>query len=186
MAKFIVIKDIAILDRGVDNIERFVAIDGVNVDDYGSLDPISLKAVKRSLSAEAVKLGATRINQSDCIDISSGGVEASDDMIVAFNGGDITYTSMQSGFAIEKFMIQQHLLLPASKFRVPRVTINNLYPCASIDDMLNTTKDIIRFLPSPITALDISNIIEMILEESRIIYFTKDEKEIVLSNMSIE
>jgi len=184
MAKFIVIKDIAILDRGIGNRDRFLAIDGVNVDDYGSLDPISLKAVKKSLSAEAVKLGATRIDQSDCIDISTGGIEASDDMIVSFNGGDVTYTSMQSGFAIEKFMIEQNLLLLASKLRVPRVTINNLYPSALVDDVLATTRDILHFLPSP-TTLDISNIIEMILEESRIIYFTQDEKEIVL-NKSIE
>ncbi len=184
MAKFIVIKDIAILDRGVGNRDRFLAIDNVNVDDYGSLDPKSLKAVKRSLSNEAVKLGATRINQSDCIDISSGGIEASDDMISAFNGGDITYTSMQSGFEIEKFMIKYNLLLPASQFRVPRVSINNLYPCASVDDMINKTREIISFLPSP-TLEDISNIIEIILEESRVVYFTQDEKEIVL-NKSIK
>ncbi len=181
MAKFIVLKDIAILDRGVGNSNRFVAIDGVSVDEYGSLDPISLKAVKRSLSNEAVKLGATRINQSDCIDISSGGVEASDDMILAFNGGDITYTSMQSGFAVEKFMIEHNLILPASKFRVEREMINNLYPSASIENMMYTTQNIVSFLKSP-TREDIENIIEIVLEESRIVYFTQDEKETVLNN----
>ena len=181
MAKFIVLTDIAILDRGVGTSNRFVAIDGVNVDDYGSLDPISLKAVKQALSKEAIKLGATRINQSNCIDISSGGIEASDDMIAAFNGGDVTYTSMQSGFAMEKFMIQNTLLLPASKFKVPRVTTNNLYPSASVDDVVQATKNISNFLPSP-TKETISNIIEMILEESRVVYFTQDEKESVLNN----
>ncbi len=182
MAKFIVLRDIAILDRGVDNINRFVAIDNVSVDNYGSLDQISLKAAKRALSNEAVKLGATRINKSDCIDISSGGVEASDDMIVAFNGGDVTYTSIQSGFAIEKFMIENNLIIPASQFKVPRVTINNLYPSGSLEDILQATKNISRFLPS-FTKTEIVDIIELILQESRIVYFTQDEKEIVLNNI---
>ena len=111
MAKFIILKDVAILDRGVGNENRFVAIEGVSVDNYGSLSPQSLKAAKHSLSNEAVKNGAARINQSDCVDMT-GSFEASDDMIVAFNENDIIYTSLQSGFAIEKFMIQNELLVP--------------------------------------------------------------------------
>jgi ribosomal 50S subunit-recycling heat shock protein len=114
MAKFIVSKDIAILDRGVGSENRFVAIEGVSVDEYGSLSPQSLKATKRALSNEAVKNGAVRINQSDCVDMS-GGLEASDDMIIAYNENDIIYTSLQSGFAIEKFMIKNELLIPAKK-----------------------------------------------------------------------
>ena len=116
MAKFIVLKDIAILDRGVGEDNRFVAIEDVSVDEYGSLSPQSLKAAKRALSNEAVKNGATRINQSDCVEMSNS-LEASDDMIVAFNGDDIIYTSLQSGFAIEKFMIKNKLLIPAKKIK---------------------------------------------------------------------
>ena len=116
MAKFIVVKDIAILDRGVGEDNRFVAIEGVSVDDYGSLNPTSLKAAKRALSNEAVKNGAVRINQSDCVDMSSG-LEASDDMVVAYNENDIIYTSLQSGFAIEKFMIRNELLVPSKKVK---------------------------------------------------------------------
>ena len=112
MAKFIVLKDIAILDRGVGEQNRFLAIDGVNIDEYGALDAKSLKAAKRALSNEAVKNGAIRIHQSDCVDMSSS-LEASDDMIVSFNGSDIIYTSIQSGFEIEKFMIHNKMLIPA-------------------------------------------------------------------------
>ena len=100
MAKFIVLKDIAILDRGRGEENRFVAIDGVTVDDYGSLSPESLLAAKRALSQEAVRKGAVRIHESNCVDMGSGGLKASDDMVVAYNGGDIVYTSLQSGFAI--------------------------------------------------------------------------------------
>lgn len=116
MAKFIVLKDIAILDRGVGSENRFTAIEGVSVDEYGSLSPKSLQLAKRALSNEAVQNGAVRINQSDCVDMS-GGTEASDDMIVAFNGNDIIYTSLQSGFAIEKFMIHNELLVPESNVK---------------------------------------------------------------------
>ncbi|HIP02092.1 MAG TPA: hypothetical protein EYG75_01095 [Campylobacterales bacterium] len=116
MAKFIILKDIAILDRGIGETNRFLAIEDVSVDEYGSLSPQSLKAAKRALSNEAVQNGAVRINQSDCVDMSEG-LEASDDMIVAFNGGDIIYTSLQSGFAIEKFMIKNELLVPEGKVK---------------------------------------------------------------------
>ncbi len=116
IAKFIILKDIAILDRGVGTENRFVAIEDVSVDEYGSLSHESLKAAKRALSNEAVKNGATRINQSDCVDMSRG-LEASDDMIVAYNGNDIIYTSLQSGFAIEKFMIKNELLIPEGKVK---------------------------------------------------------------------
>jgi hypothetical protein len=116
MAKFTVIKDIALLDKGVGEINRFVAIEGVSVDEYGSLTPHSLQLAKRALSNEAVRKGAVRINQSDCVDMS-GGLEASDDMVMAFNGGDIIYTSLQSGFAFEKFMIQNELLVPETKLK---------------------------------------------------------------------
>ena len=117
MAKFIILKDIAILDRGVGNENRFVAIEDVTVDEYGSLTPQSLKAAKRALSNEAVKNGAVRINKSDCVDMGSSNLEASDDMIVAFNENDIIYTSLQSGFAIEKFMIKNELLVPENKVK---------------------------------------------------------------------
>ncbi len=116
MAKFIVLKDIAILDRGVGSKNRFTAIEGVNVNEYGSLSPNSLQLAKRALSHEAVLNGAVRINQSDCVDMSEG-LEASDDMIIAFNENDIIYTSLQSGFAIEKFMINNKLLNPEKKVK---------------------------------------------------------------------
>jgi hypothetical protein len=114
MAKFIISKDLALLDKGVGESNRFIAIDGVEVDEYGSLSPQSLQLAKRALSNEAVKKGAVRINQSDCVDMS-GGLEASDDMVMAFNGGDIIYTSLQSGFAFEKFLIKNELLVPETK-----------------------------------------------------------------------
>ena len=116
MAKFTVVRDIALLDKGVGESNRFVAIEGVQVDEYGSLSQQSLQAAKRALSNEAVRKGAVRINQSDCVDMS-GGLEASDDMVLAFNGGDIIYTSLQSGFAFEKFMIETELLVPEIKLK---------------------------------------------------------------------
>lgn len=111
MAKFRVSKDIAILDKGIGESGRFIAVEGVNIDNYGALSTASLKAAKRALSNEAVKNGATRIHQSDCVDMSTN-LDASDDMIIAYNGGDIIYTSIQSGFAIEKFMIKNKILVP--------------------------------------------------------------------------
>jgi ribosomal 50S subunit-recycling heat shock protein len=116
LAKFIISKDIALLDKGVGERNRFVAIEDVDVDEYGSLSPQSLQSAKRALSNEAVRKGAVRINQSNCVDMS-GGLEASDDMVMAFNGRDIIYTSLQSGFALEKFMIQNELLVPETKLK---------------------------------------------------------------------
>ncbi|GEM_PF-5708820 len=179
MAKFIVLKDIAILDRGRGEENRFVAIDGVTVDEYGALDARSLEAAKRALSNEAVRRGATRIHQSNCVDIDSGGVEASDDMVVAYNGGDIVYTSLQSGFAIEKFMIMNYLLLPAKKFQVPRISINGKYPAASAHDVLDCAEEIVRFLPSPSVA-EVRGVIDMILNESRVAYFSASDEDAVL------
>ncbi len=179
MAKFIVLKDIAILDRGRGERNRFVAIDGVEVDDYGSLSPASLEAARKALSNEAVRLGATRIHQSNCVDIDSGGLEASDDMIVAYNGGDIVYTSLQSGFAIEKFMIQNFMLLPATLFRVPRITVEGRYPAASAHDVRDAAEEIVRFLPRP-TQEEIAGVVEMILEESRVVYFTPEDEAAVV------
>jgi len=179
MAKFIVLKDIAILDRGRDEENRFVAIDGVRVDDYGSLAPQSLEAAKRALSNEAVRKGATRIHESNCVDMESGGLEASDDMVVAYNGGDIVYTSLQGGFAIEKFMIMNYLLLPATKFQVPRIELEGRYPAASPHDVLEKAEEIVRFLPSP-TLHEVRGIIEMILEESRVVYFTPEDEAAVV------
>ncbi len=184
MAKFIVLKDIAILDRGLgrDQKERFVAIDGVEVDDYGSLSPQSLQAAKRALSSEAVQAGATRIPQSNCIDIGDGGYLASDDMIVAYNGGDIVYTSLQSGFAIEKFMISHYMLLPAKVFQVQRIEIKGNYPGAYIDDVLGRAEDIVRFLPSP-SKKEVYSVIDMILQESRVVYFSESDKQNVLARL---
>ncbi len=184
MAKFIVLKDIAILDRGRgrDQKERFVAIDGVEVDDYGSLSPQSLQAAKRALSVEAVQAGATRIPQSNCVDIGDGGYLASDDMIVAYNGGDIVYTSLQSGFAIEKFMIQHYMLLPARLFEVKRIEIKGNYPSAYVDDVLEKADEIVRFLPSP-SKEEVYNVIEMILQESRVVYFSEADKHSIVAKL---
>jgi hypothetical protein len=179
MAKFIVLKDIAILDRGRGEENRFVAIDGVSVDEYGALSARSLQSAKRALSNEAVRAGATRIHESNCVDIDSGGSEASDDMVVAYNGGDIVYTSLQSGFAIEKFMIMNYLLMPATKFQVPRISVDGQYPAASPHDVLETAEEIVRFLPSP-SLHEAREIIEMILRESRVVYFTHEDVEAVL------
>ena len=179
MAKFIVLKDIAILDRGHEEENRFVAIDGVVVDDYGSLDEQSLQAAKRALSAEAAKHGAVRIHQSNCVDMGESDLEASDDMVVAYNGGDVTYTSMQSGFAIEKFMIANHLLMPSSMFQVPRISVDGRYPSASAHDVLEVAEEIVRFLPSP-TRDEVIGVIEMILQESRVVYFSHEDEEAVL------
>ncbi len=182
MAKFIVVKDIAILDLGAGEKNRFTAIDGVEVDEYGSLSKESLAAAKRALLNEAVQKGASRINQSNCVDIESGGAEASDDMIVAYNGGDVVYTSLQSGFEIEKFMIKNHLLIPASKFSVPRVTIMGKYPSASVYDVLESAEEIVRFLPKP-TRKEARAVIDMILQESRIVHFDYEDEEAVLRKL---
>ena len=179
MAKFLVVKDIAILDRGRGEENRFTAIDGVTVDDYGALSPESLWAAKRALSLEAVRKGAVRIHESNCVDIGSGGLEASDDMVVAYNGGDVVYTSLQSGFAIEKFMIENFMLMPATKFRVPRIEMEGRYPAASPHDVAEAAEEIIRFLPSP-ARHEVRDVIEMVLEESRIVYFTPEEEAAVL------
>ncbi len=182
MAKFIVLKDVAILDRGRGEANRFVAIDGVEVDEYGALSVQSLEAAKRALANEAVRAGAKRIHQSNCVDIEHGGLKASDDMVVAYNGGDIVYTSLQSGFAIEKFMIREHLLMPATMFRVPRISVEGRYPAASAHDVLEAAEEIVRFLPSP-TEREAHEVIEMILEESRIVYFTPEDEAAVLRRL---
>ena len=182
MAKFIVTNDIAILDKGAGEENRFLAIDGVVVDEYGSLSKESLEIAKRALSNEAVRKGAVRINQSNCIDIQNGGLKASDDMIVAYNGGDVVYTSLQSGFEIEKFMIKNHILMPSSKFIVPRVSILGKYPSASVYDVLEAAEEIIRFLPSP-TKNEARAVIDMILNESRIVHFDYEDEEAVLGKL---
>jgi len=87
---FIILKDTAVIDLGYEHEgdNRFIIIDGVGVDNSGALSPESLALCKRALSTEAVKQGATRIHQSDCVDITNGGAEASDDMVRAYNAGD--------------------------------------------------------------------------------------------------
>ncbi len=182
MAKFIVLSDIAILDRGRRELNRFMAIDGVTVDEYGALDASSLEAAKKALASEAVRQGAVRIHQSHCIDIESGGLEASDDMVVAYNGGDVVYSSLQSGFAIEKFMIRNFMLLPATMFRVPRIETEGRYPAASVRDVAETAEEIVRFIPSPARS-EIIRVIDMILEESRVGYFTPEEYAAVLRRL---
>ncbi len=182
MAKFIVLHDVAILDRGPGEENRFVAIDGVEVDEYGALSPKSLQAAKKALWAEAVRKGATRIPESLCVDIDSGGVEASDDMIVAYNGGDIVYTSLHSGFAIEKFMIMNYLLLPATQFQVPRIALNGKYPAASADDVLERAEEIVRMIPSP-TRAQARAVVDMILRESRIAWFSASAEDAVLRQL---
>lgn len=181
MAKFIVVSDIAILDRGIGTEPRFTAIEGVTVDGYGALSKESLSLAKRALSNEAVKNGATRINQSNCIDLESGGIEASDDMIAAYNGGDVIYTSLQSGFAIEKFMILNHLLLPAELFKIPRIEIDGHYPAASVADVLESVEEITAYLPSNPTSREYEQLIDIILQESRIIYFSDTSIQAVLA-----
>lgn len=113
MAKFEVVRDIAILDKGVDTIDRFVSIEDIEVDRLGRTKDIEV--IKKALSSLAVQEGATRINLSNCVDISEGGAVARDDQILVFNGGDIIYTSLQSGLSYEKFMIKEGLLIPLKK-----------------------------------------------------------------------
>jgi hypothetical protein len=87
MKKVRIVKDFAILDKGVGEKNPFVIIEGAVVNADGSLaDP---QLGRKVMSNEAVRKGATRINASDCIDTSTGGSEAYDDKVVAFNGGDI-------------------------------------------------------------------------------------------------
>jgi hypothetical protein len=181
MAKFIVVADIAILDKGPEeNSSRFVAIEGVNVDEYGSLDKRSLDAVKKALSLEAVKRGATRINQSDCVDLSTGGAQASNDMIAAYNGGDIIYSSAEYGFEIEKFMIHEKLLIPANKFKVERISKNGHYPSASAQSVADAVKNISEYFPIN-SYKEFHKIIDSILQESHIVYFTNEDSNEVIN-----
>jgi hypothetical protein len=87
MKKVKIVKDFALLDKGIGEENPFVIIEGAVVNDNGSLaDP---QLGRKVMSNEAVRKGATRINASDCVDITTGGSEAYDDKVIAFNGGDI-------------------------------------------------------------------------------------------------
>ena len=78
-------EDFALLDKGLEERNPFVLITDVEVDDNGELvDPL-LGA--RVMSNEAVRKGAIRINQSDCVDMDNA-LEAYNDQVVVFNGGD--------------------------------------------------------------------------------------------------
>jgi hypothetical protein len=87
MKKVKIVKDFALLDKGIGEENPFVIIEGAVVNDNGSLvDP---QLGRKAMSNEAVRKGATRINASDCVDITTGGSEAYDDKVIVFNGGDI-------------------------------------------------------------------------------------------------
>jgi len=87
MKKNVVIKeDFGLLDKGAEETNPFVLITGLKVDDNGeAIDPL-LGA--RVMSNEAVRKGAVRINESDCVDIDNA-LEAYNDKLLVFNGGDI-------------------------------------------------------------------------------------------------
>ena len=100
------VKDIAILDRGYGEENRFVAIEGVEVDENGQfvrgIDPGKIMA------DEAVRKGATRIPHSNCVDTSGGGVLSADDRILYFNGGEVYYASEKS--ELDRFLLKEGLL----------------------------------------------------------------------------
>ncbi len=101
-----VAEDFALLDRGPEEENRFVVIENVKVDENGHF--VGGIDTHRILSSEAVKKGATRIEHSDCVDISGGGQIAANDKILYFNGGDKMLTDPDAPMTI--FLEREGLL----------------------------------------------------------------------------
>ena len=100
------VKDFALFDKGIGEENRFVVIEGVDVDEnghfVGGIDP------EKILADEAVKNGATRIPHSNCVDATGGGIVSADDRILYFNGGDAYIPSEES--EMDRFLIKEGLL----------------------------------------------------------------------------
>ncbi len=62
MARFVVKRDVGILDRGEGTENRFVAVLGVEVDEKGSLSAESFQKVAGVMSLEAVKNGELNLS----------------------------------------------------------------------------------------------------------------------------
>jgi len=87
MKENVVIKqDVMLLDTGSENRNPFVLVTGVEVDDTGSL--VDKDLASKAMASEAVQRGATRINNSDCVDLG-GDLSPYNDEVVVFNGGDV-------------------------------------------------------------------------------------------------
>ena len=89
-----VLVDTLVLDRGLGENPRFVAIvsEGSElVGDNGATTQLGHELAKKALDTEAVKAGATVISESGCIDGGGDVEEYSDDMVLAFNAGDVIF-----------------------------------------------------------------------------------------------
>jgi len=186
MAHFTIIADTAILDKGEvkkKDEEQFLAISNVNINDEGSLSPESMALVKKALSNEAVKMGATRINESDCVDISSGGIEASDDSIYSYNMGDIIITSKHHCSKIEKFMIKEGILVPSSMLKVRQKHTTNAGVVSTSFNINEQYKPFImgvidimrRQLSYSASSRWVLELIELMFERSGLVTFSKED-----------
>jgi len=100
-------KDFAVLDRGAEEKNRFIVIEDVKVNDEGKL--VGGIDAGKIMSNEAIKNGATRINHSDCVDISRGGAKSFNDNITYYNGGDKYDTQTAIPEKID-FLVKEGLL----------------------------------------------------------------------------
>ena len=92
MAKYTVVEDMAILDLGKEEDNRFFVLENPNIDETGSPDKDTLKRAKEMMLTQC------------------GNADRFNDSMRYFNEGDIIYTSYASGRAIEKFMIETEVL----------------------------------------------------------------------------
>jgi len=114
MARFVIERDIAVLDRGEGADNRFVAVDGVEVDEVGALHADSFKIVANVMSQEAVKNGAKVISENDCVAVDGAGASV-DDRVWAYNGGDVIYDTYENASDIRKFLMDNYLLVAKKK-----------------------------------------------------------------------
>jgi hypothetical protein len=114
MARFVIERDVGILDRGEGAEKRFVAVEGVEVSENGALSNESRLIVASVMSQEAVKNGATRIELSDCVEVSLNNASV-DDRVYAYNGGDVIYDAYENASDIRKFLIDEEILVVKKK-----------------------------------------------------------------------
>jgi hypothetical protein len=101
------------LQRSFGQPSRFIIIDGLDENGDGLIDGSEIETVKKAMSAEAVRQGATRINKSDCVDITEGGQVASDDRAYLFDKDTIiSTTETDIPFALIHFMEDNGLIEP--------------------------------------------------------------------------
>ncbi len=81
-----IVVDFGLLDKGAEEKNPFVLLTGIEVDSNGEAVDRNLGA--KMMSNAAVQNGATRIMESDCVDMNNA-LSSYNDKFVVFNGGDV-------------------------------------------------------------------------------------------------